>query len=86
MSTKSLAFPMTGTAGPEPLRDCLTMLGRQVRRLRRYPELTVIVLVIPIVFLLLFVYVFGGTLAQASPRAAAAAATTRTTWCPPSSS
>ncbi len=62
MSTQSLAFPMTGTAGPEPLRDCLTMLGRQVRRLRRYPELTVIVLVIPIVFLLLFVYVFGGTL------------------------
>jgi ABC-2 type transport system permease protein len=62
MSTESLAFPITGTARPEPLRDSLTMLGRQVRRLRRYPELTVIVLVIPIVFLLLFVYVFGATL------------------------
>lgn len=38
------------------------MLGRQVRRLKRYPELTVIVVAIPLIFMLLFVYVFGSTL------------------------
>ncbi|GAB3243590.1 ABC transporter permease [Kineosporia babensis] len=58
----STAFPMTRAARPEPLRDSLTMLGRQIRRLRRYPELTVIVVAIPLIFLLLFVFVFGDTL------------------------
>ena len=58
----STAFPLTGSARPEPLRDSLTMLGRQVRRLKRYPELTIIVVAIPLIFLLLFDHVFGGTL------------------------
>jgi ABC-2 type transport system permease protein len=47
---------------PQPFHDALVMLGRQVRHIRRYPELTVFVLALPIIFLLLFVYVFGGTL------------------------
>jgi ABC-2 type transport system permease protein len=47
---------------PQPLRDSLTMLGRQLRHVQRYPEMSVIVLALPIVFLLLFVYVFGATL------------------------
>jgi len=42
--------------------DALVMLSRQVRHIRRYPELTVFVLALPVVFLLLFVFVFGGTL------------------------
>lgn len=58
----STVFPMTGTAHPEPLRDSITMLSRQIRRLRRYPELTVIVVAIPLVFYLLFVFVLGDTL------------------------
>ncbi|GIJ47165.1 transport permease protein [Virgisporangium aliadipatigenens] len=44
------------------IADCLTMLGRNLKRLRRYPSLTVMLLAVPIVFLLLFVYVFGETL------------------------
>jgi ABC-2 type transport system permease protein len=44
------------------LADSATMLRRNLLHLRRYPSLTVMVLGMPIVFLLLFVYVFGGTL------------------------
>ena len=38
------------------------MLRRNLTRALRYPGLTVIVAAMPIVFLLLFVFVFGGTL------------------------
>src|SRR5688572_4377026 len=38
------------------------MLRRNLKRAVRYPGLTVIVAAMPIVFLLLFVFVFGGTL------------------------
>ena len=58
----STAFPVTASSRPQPVRDSMTMLGRQLRHVQRYPELTVIVLLLPIIFLLLFVYVFGGTL------------------------
>jgi ABC-2 type transport system permease protein len=44
------------------LSDSATMLRRNLLHLRRYPSLTVLVLGMPVVFLLLFVYVFGGTL------------------------
>jgi ABC-2 type transport system permease protein len=44
------------------LADSATMLRRNLRRMRRYPSLTFFLIGIPIVFLLLFVYVFGGTL------------------------
>jgi ABC-2 type transport system permease protein len=42
--------------------DSATMLRRQLRHMQRYPTLTLLVLGMPVVFLLLFVYVFGGTL------------------------
>ncbi|HWM02168.1 MAG TPA: ABC transporter permease [Actinophytocola sp.] len=42
--------------------DSLTMLRRNLRHMKRYPSLTVMLLAQPIIFLLLFVYVFGGTL------------------------
>jgi len=42
--------------------DSATMLRRNLRRMIRYPSLTVLLLLVPISFLLLFVYVFGGTL------------------------
>jgi ABC-2 type transport system permease protein len=47
--------------------DSTTMLRRNLRRMRRNPGLTVFVAGIPIVILLLFVYVFGGTLGAGLP-------------------
>jgi ABC-2 type transport system permease protein len=44
------------------LADSSTMLRRNLRRMRRYPSLTFFIAGIPVVLLLLFVYVFGGTL------------------------
>ena len=44
------------------LADSATMLRRNLRRMRRYPSLTLFIAGIPVVLLLLFVYVFGGTL------------------------
>jgi ABC-2 type transport system permease protein len=42
--------------------DSATMLGRQVRHMLRYLSMTLMLVGMPIVLLLLFVYVFGGTL------------------------
>ena len=44
------------------LRDSTTMLRRNLRHLQRYPGLSLFPIFMPVVFLLLFVYVFGGTL------------------------
>ncbi len=43
-------------------RDSATMLRRNLRHLMRYPAMAVSVLGMPVIMLLLFVYVFGGTL------------------------
>ena len=42
--------------------DSATMLRRQLRHMVRYPSLTFFVVGMPVVFLLLFVYVFGGAI------------------------
>ncbi|MDQ7908550.1 ABC transporter permease [Phytohabitans sp. ZYX-F-186] len=44
------------------VRDSGTMLRRSLLRMRRYPSMTFMLIGMPVVFLLLFVYVFGGTL------------------------
>ncbi|MGI5502381.1 ABC transporter permease [Lentzea sp. CA-135723] len=44
------------------LTDSATMVRRNLKRMIRYPSLTFQLLIMPVVFLLLFVYVFGGTL------------------------
>ncbi len=44
------------------LADSLTMLRRSIKHMLRYPSMTLILVGMPVVFLLLFVYVFGGTL------------------------
>jgi ABC-2 type transport system permease protein len=44
------------------LTDSATMLRRNLKRMMRYPAMTVLLVGMPIIFLLLFVYVFGGTL------------------------
>jgi ABC-2 type transport system permease protein len=43
-------------------RDSATMLRRNLKRQIRYPSMTLMLIGIPVIFLLLFVYVFGGTL------------------------
>ncbi|HET8993201.1 MAG TPA: ABC transporter permease [Rhodococcus sp. (in: high G+C Gram-positive bacteria)] len=64
-----MSIPAYAFAGPapadlrfHPLRDSATMLRRNLRHMQRYPSMTVTLIGMPIVFLLLFVYVFGGTL------------------------
>ncbi|MFF9169333.1 MULTISPECIES: ABC transporter permease [unclassified Streptomyces] len=49
------------TAG-HALRDNLTMLRRNLLHARRYPSLTLNLLLTPVVLLLLFVYVFGNVM------------------------
>jgi ABC-2 type transport system permease protein len=44
------------------MRDSTTMLRRNLRHMQRYPSLTIMLIGQPILLLLLFVYVFGGTL------------------------
>lgn len=44
------------------LVDSATMLRRNIKHMIRYPSVTLLVMAIPVIFLLLFVYVFGETL------------------------
>jgi ABC-2 type transport system permease protein len=44
------------------VRDSATMLRRNLKHIRRYPSMTGFMAGMPIIFMLLFVYVFGGTL------------------------
>jgi ABC-2 type transport system permease protein len=52
------------------LRDSATMLRRNLKHMQRYPSMTLMVVGMPIIFLLLFVFVFGGTLGAGLPGAA----------------
>ena len=58
------------------------MLRRNLRHMQRYPSMTLLLVGMPVVFLLLFVYVFGGTLGAGLGGLAAAAPTTSTTSRP----
>lgn len=67
--------------------DTRTMVRRSLRRMRRYPSLTLFIAGIPVVLMLLFVYVFGGTLgaglaagAASTPAASTAAGQDRTAY------
>ncbi|GAC1520537.1 MAG: ABC transporter permease [Marmoricola sp.] len=48
-------------------RDSVTLLRRNLLHLVRYPSLTVTIIAMPVVFLLLFVFVFGGTMGRGLP-------------------
>ncbi|MGC0330667.1 ABC-2 type transport system permease protein [Streptomyces sp. SAI-170] len=50
------------TAAGLAVRDTMTMLRRNLLHARRYPSLTLNLLLTPIMLLLLFVYVFGDTM------------------------
>ncbi len=62
MSTYALTGPAPAAPRFHPLRDSATMLRRNLKHMLRYPSMTLMLVGMPIVFLLLFVYVFGGTL------------------------
>ena len=49
------------------------MLRRNLKHLLRYPSLTLTIIGMPVVFLLLFVYVFGGTMGAGLPGGAGSA-------------
>ncbi len=51
------------------LADTATMTRRSLRHIVRYPSMTLLLIGFPIIFLLLFVYVFGGTLGAGLGRA-----------------
>jgi len=48
-------------------RDSATMLGRNLKHMLRYPSLTLMLIGQPVLLLLLFVYVFGGTMGAGLP-------------------
>jgi ABC-2 type transport system permease protein len=48
-------------------QDSITMLGRNLKHMLRYPSLTLMLIGQPVVLLLLFVYVFGGTMGAGLP-------------------
>lgn len=47
--------------------DSTTMLRRNLKHMQRYPSLTLMLIGQPVLFLLLFVYVFGGTMGAGLP-------------------
>jgi ABC-2 type transport system permease protein len=49
------------------VRDSTTMLRRNLVHIRRYPSLSIMLVAQPILFLLLFVYVFGNTMGAGLP-------------------
>jgi ABC-2 type transport system permease protein len=59
------------------LTDSGTMLRRQLKHLLRYPSMTVLLIGMPVVFLLLFVFVFGGQLGAGLGHAYGAGRSTR---------
>lgn len=60
--------------------DSTTMLRRNLLRLRRYPSMTVMLIGVPVLILLLFVYVFGGTLGAGLPGGGAPGAVGRSEY------
>ena len=63
MSTLDLTAPRPGTAiPPAPVRHSLTLAWRTLLRIRRTPEQLLDVTLQPPIFILLFVYVFGGAI------------------------
>ncbi|WP_030847170.1 ABC transporter permease [Streptomyces sp. NRRL S-475] len=59
--------PARPTRLPLALLDSSTMLRRNLLHVRRYPSLTLNLLLSPIVLLLLFVYIFGDTMSAGIP-------------------
>jgi ABC-2 type transport system permease protein len=59
--------PTRVNPGPDVLRDSWTMLRRNLLQMVRYKSLTLMLIGQPLIFLLLFVYVFGSTMGAGLP-------------------
>jgi ABC-2 type transport system permease protein len=57
------------------LADSATMLRRKLKQMLRYPSMTLFTVLLPVMFLLLFVYILGGTIGPSSHGGRAAYAT-----------
>jgi ABC-2 type transport system permease protein len=57
------------------LADSATMLRRNLKHMLRYPSMTLFMVVMPVLFLLLFVYILGGAIGPAGHAGRAAYAT-----------
>src|SRR5499433_2969072 len=55
--------------------DSATMLRRNLKHMLRYPSMTLFLVIMPVLFLLLFVYILGGTIGPAGHAGRAAYAT-----------
>ena len=68
MSAPAAAPTYTGVGpGPDVVRDSWTMLRRNLLQMVRYKSLTLMLIAQPLIFLLLFVYVFGATMGAGLP-------------------
>jgi ABC-2 type transport system permease protein len=68
MTTTTLERPAVRTAsGSHVVGDAITMLQRNLLHAWRYPGLSMFTILGPVVILLLFVFVFGGTLGAGLP-------------------
>lgn len=64
MTTASTALPSPRS---HLIADSITMLRRSLVHMVRYPALSIFVIVVPVLFLLGFVYVFGGAIGAGLP-------------------
>ncbi|WP_375002986.1 ABC transporter permease [Aeromicrobium sp. CTD01-1L150] len=62
-----MSAPVTANTGPDAVRDSWTMLRRNLLQMVRYKSLTLMLIAQPLIFLVLFVYVFGGTMGAGLP-------------------
>lgn len=63
-----MSAPTTSVnTGPDALRDSWTMLRRNLLQMVRYKSLSIMLIAQPLIFLVLFVYVFGGTMGAGIP-------------------
>ena len=68
MSAPTIATANTRVnTGPHVMRDSWTMLRRNLLQMVRYKSLTLMLIAQPLIFLLLFVYVFGATMGAGLP-------------------
>jgi ABC-2 type transport system permease protein len=66
-ATTTIPVPVSTRGGANPLRDSWTMLRRNLLQMVRYKSLTLMLIGQPLIFLLLFVYVFGATMGAGLP-------------------
>jgi len=64
--TGDLVVPSAREARPRPLSDSLSLTWRNVTNLRRNPQLLVFATIQPVIFVVLFRYVFGGAIDTAA--------------------